>query len=422
MTEGMPVSEVRILSSVDEVGPAAWEELTKAADVDSSHGFLRFREYVEPGRSVLFTLGPPERPRGALRGVVAVPGSGLTSDPWKFVGSQAVLRLDAGTDEAEAASLRRAQRDLVRAAADPAGRAGDDGGEPLWQALTRGLGACLVVREFDRSELLCHPEADAAEARSVAARLVRAAQTSAAEHGAGAVAFPFVSPRDTLLRSVLTEAGFRGGAMTGASWVETGGYGSYEEFLAVLPSRRRRRYRLEEQRLLEAPDLTTAEVDPVRNAARIAELEARTLVKHGGLADAEAIRRARIELADRLPDDAVVIPAVIRDGRIIACALHLRGPRSVVFMTYGCDYDVEERGPAYPWAAFYHPIRTAIAHGASSVRLGLEGFEAKTRRGAVVEARELWVWTPDAAALARLGDLLELVGERNTSYLGRFSQ
>lgn len=408
--------DIRVLRSVDEIPSADWEELTWEADIDSSRGFLQFREYLEPGDSVLITVGPEGRLRGALRGVMAVPGSGLTSDPWKFVGAQAVLRLGEGESETEAAALRRAQRALVCGATGE--EAETDGEAPLWQLLTRGIGPCLVVREFDRSEILCHPGADAAEAQSVAARLVRTAQTEALERGAGAVAFPFVSPRDSLLRAVLTEAGFRGGAMTGASWLETGGYGSYEEFLAGLPSRRRRRYRMEEKRLQEASDLTAGEVDLVEHAGRIADLEARTLVKHGGQADAEAIRRARLEIAGRLPD-AVRIPAVVQGGRIIACALHLRGRKSVVFMTYGCDYGVEDRGASYPWAAFYYPVRTAIDHGASAVRLGLEGFEAKTRRGATVEARELWVWTPETTALGRLGDLLELVGERNTAYLKR---
>ncbi|MER5969538.1 peptidogalycan biosysnthesis protein [Streptomyces sp. NPDC002055] len=411
------MGNIGVLRSVDEVPAGEWEELTEAADIDSARGFLQFREYQEPGDSVLFTARSAGRLRGALRGVMAVPRSGATSDPWKFIGSDAVLRPADGEREDETADLRRDRRALVHAAAgEPAGAADT----PLWQLLTDGVGPALVVREFDRSELWCHPGADRAEAADLAARLLRAAQTEAVERGAGAVALPFVSPRDTLLREVLTEAGFRGGAMTGASWLDTAGRGSYEEFLAGLPARRRRYYRTEEERLHRAPGLSTGEADPVAHARRIGELEAQTLIKHGGTADAEAIGRARIEIARRLPE-AVRIPVVERDGRIVACAMHLAGRRSVVFMTYGCDYGVEDRGASYPWAAFYYPVRTAVAGGATAVRLGLEGFEAKTRRGARVEARELWVWTPRASARGPLGDLLDLVGARNTAYLRRFS-
>ncbi|NGO47513.1 GNAT family N-acetyltransferase [Streptomyces ureilyticus] len=411
------MSHISDLNSVDDIPVGEWEELTHESDIDASRGFLQFREFLEPGESVLLTSRSAGRLQGALRGVLAVPESGLTSDPWKFVGSQAVLRLD-DSEEGKAAPLRRAQRALACEAAGA--KEETDGEAPLWQVLSRGVGPCLVVREFDRSELQLHPEADAAEAESLAAQLVRAAQTWVVEKGAGAVAFPFVSPRDGRLREVLTQAGFRGGAMTGASWMDTGRFGSYEEFLTALPSRRRRRYLLEERRLQEAPGLATGVADLARNAERVAALEAQTLIKHGGKADVEAIRRARIELAGRLPD-AVRVPTVEQDGRILACALHLQGRKSVVFMSYGCDYGVEDRSAAYPWAAFYYPIRTAITSGAATVRLGLEGFEAKTRRGAVTEARELWVWIPDAVRLGRLGELLDLVGDRNTAYLKRFA-
>jgi hypothetical protein len=48
--------------------------------------------------------------------------------------------------------------------------------------------------------------------------------------------------------------------MTGASWIDVQGCGSYEEFLARLPSRRRL-YRVEEQRLRQAADLSLGQVD-----------------------------------------------------------------------------------------------------------------------------------------------------------------
>jgi predicted N-acyltransferase len=224
-----------------------------------------------------------------------------------------------------------------------------------------------------------------------------------------------------LLRESLAEAGFRGGALTGASWIDVRGCGSYSEFLARMPTRRRRRYRLEEQELRQAAGFSVGEVSLADNAERVAVLEAQTLAKYGAQVDPEAIRQTRIELVSRLPD-AVRISAVERDGQIIACAMHLQGHKSVLCLSYGCDYGVPDRSMSYPWAVFYHPVQMAIAHGADMVRLGLEGFEAKTMRGAVVEARELWVWTPDTTTLGRLGDLLDMVSARNTEYLARFSR
>lgn len=196
-----------VLGSVDDVPVTEWDELIQEADIDFSRGFLQFREYLEPGESVLLTIRSAGQLRGALRGVVTVPESGLTSDPWKFVGAEAVLRLRDDEGEAEAAHLRRVHRELVCAAAGEHA----DSDAPLWQVLTRGIGPCFVVREFDRSELVCHPEAGPAEVERLTVRLIRAAQTAALDKGAGAVAFPFVSGRDGFLREILAAAGFVAG-------------------------------------------------------------------------------------------------------------------------------------------------------------------------------------------------------------------
>jgi hypothetical protein len=46
----------------------------------------------------------------------------------------------------------------------------------------------------------------------------------------------------------------------------------------------------------------------------------------------------------------VHISAVERDGEIIACALLLQGAKSVLCLSYGCDYGVADRSMSYPWA------------------------------------------------------------------------
>jgi hypothetical protein len=62
----------------------------------------------------------------------------------------------------------------------------------------------------------------------------------------------------------------------------------------------------------------------------------------------------------------------------------------------------------------------ALEQGAELVRLGLEGFDAKVQRGAVVEAREMWIWVPEQAPAKQLGTLLDFLDARNTEYLQRF--
>ncbi|HEV2638664.1 MAG TPA: peptidogalycan biosysnthesis protein [Actinocrinis sp.] len=402
-----------VLNSVDEVPAADWERLTRRSDIDSSRGFLRFREYLEPGRDLLLTASAEGELAAALRAVIAVPGSGFTSDPWKFLGSTAVLRAEPGQDEAELKALHETHAGLIR------GGDGEDG--PLWQTLTRRFGPCFVVREFDRSELWYAPELDPAARARATETLIAAAQRVAIAQGAGTVAFPYVPVSDPLLREALTAAGFQHGTLTGACTIDTRGCADYADFLSRLPSRRRRMFRLEEQRLADAPDLDQGAVDLGANADRIAQLEVNTLLKYGGVADRDAIYEARIKLAEELPE-AVRIAAVRRGGELIASAMHLVGRQSVVAMTYGADYGIEDRSSAYSWAIVYFPVRLAVEAKLDGVRMGFEGFRAKTVRGALVEPREMWLWTPDPAGRAELGELLGLVGARNDAYLSQYPQ
>ncbi|MEU8992156.1 GNAT family N-acetyltransferase [Streptomyces sp. NPDC048558] len=402
---------VDVLHSVNEIPADNWDALTQDLDIDADRGYLRFREHLESGQSLVVADSESGELSGALHGALTTHRTGLVSHPWKFVGSESVLRL--AQDDPEAAQVLRTQRDLVGTEQSDPGEA-----EPVWQALDRRFGGCFVIRGFDSSELFLRSGLGGAEAEQVAGRLIRAAQSAALDHGAGAVAFPFVRPGDEVLRGALAEHGFQGGVVTAASAFHLNGCATYEEYLERLPSRRRRRYRQEERQILTS-GLSTGEIDLITHAERIAELEAQTLAKHGGRPDPEVIRKARTLLAEELPD-SVRVPAVERDGMLIACALHLLGRRSSLFMAYGCDYDTEDRGASYPWACFYQPIRMALEQGAELVRLGLEGFDAKVQRGAVVEAREMWIWVPEQAPAKQLGTLLDFLDARNTEYLQRF--
>lgn len=398
------------LRSLGEIQSHEWGELTRESDTDASYGYLRFREYLEPGENLVITARRSGQLAGALHGALTTDGSGMASNPWKFLGADSVLRVNEAEEEAD--KLRRKHR-ILALGTDSARNKG-----PLWEDLSKKFGSCYVVRGFDRSALAIRPEVPAEEWEQIALSLVQVAQKSALDAGAGAVAFPFVAGGDSVLRSALARCGFRSGVVTAASSFRTEGCSDYAEYLERLPSRHRRRYRLEERRL-EQSGLLTRELDMTEHAAHVAELETRTLAKHGGSADAETLRRARIELGRTLPN-AVRVPAVEQDGRIIACALHLLGRHSSLFMAYGCDYDVADRSTSYAWASFYYPVRTAVTNGARAVRLGFEGFEAKSQRGAIVEPREMWVWVPEDAGLERLGELLDFLHERNTGYLERF--
>lgn len=403
---------ISILHSLAELEKPEWEDLTHDADTDSGYGYLQFREYLEPGDNLVLAARRSGQLVGALHGALTADSSGMASNPWKFLAADSVLRIDEA--EEAGSDVRRMHRSLVL------GTDEEGADYPLWQDLSEKFGPCYVVRGFDRSTLMVRPDVPAAEAQDLAISLLRAAQQAALSVGAGAVAFPFVTEADNVLRNALAHCGFCCGVVTAASSFWTEGCTNYADYLDRLPSRYRRRYRVEEQRL-EQSGLKTRELDVTEYAARIAELETRTLGKHGGSADTEALRCARIELGRILPG-AVRVPAVEQDGSIIACALHLLGRHSSLFMSYGCDYSVPDRSSSYAWASFYYPVRAAVAHGARAVRLGFEGLEAKSQRGAVVEPREMWVWAPDDGDRAALGDLLSFLNERNITYLARFAR
>jgi hypothetical protein len=72
--------QLRVLRSVDDVPVAEWDEITQEADIDFSRGFHQFREYLEPGESVLLTIRSAGQLRGALRGVMT-PGERLDQRP-----------------------------------------------------------------------------------------------------------------------------------------------------------------------------------------------------------------------------------------------------------------------------------------------------------------------------------------------------
>lgn len=401
----------RTLPGLTALDRQEWDELTRGADTDAGYDYLRFREYLEPGESRVVAVYDGRGLAGALHGAFTTPRTAMTSTPWKFLAADSALRL-GGACARTAAEVRARHRELVVAAGVP----GDDG--PLWQRLAARFGAALVVRGFDRSFVRCRAGASRGETGETTHVLVRAAQRAALEAGGGAVAFPFVDPGDGVLRAVLDACGFRRGVVTAASLFRTGGCDSYDAFLGTLPGRHRRRHRVERRRLAES-GLVTGELDAAADAARMAELEAATLAKYGATPDVDAIRRARVELGTR-QSHAVTVPAVERDGRVIACALHFVGRGSSLFLSYGCDYEVADRSTSYAWTAFYHPVDRAVAAGRGAVRLGFEGFEAKTQRGATVHPREMWVWVPGAGDAERLGALLEFLRRRNADYLERF--
>lgn len=410
----MPASSNEVTSTTRRPGTlgvsdALWAELGAGGSLDDTLRYLRFREHLEPGAPLLITTARRGRIVGALHGALATPATAMFSHPWKLLTSDQMLRVDLD-DGNEASRQRRA---LVRALCQ------DWGGEN-WQALATALGEPYVVRGFDVSRPVTGLETGDDERAGIMSVLLRDAQQAVREGRAAAVVLPYVDPADAVLVEVLRDEGFRGGVLTAAAALDLATFDSYDSYVGALSTRIRRRYRYEERGLeRDGCAMTTLSLD--RDLDRVVDLEIQTRRRYGEQPNRATLAAARRVLAETMTG-SVRIPAVERQGSLVACALHLTDDRSCSVLSYGCDYTIDDRSTAYPNTCIYEPARFAVQAGLERVRLGFEAFFAKTLRGANLYPRGMYVWAPETNHLAVLGDLLQLVGSRTGKYLRSYSK
>lgn len=388
-----------------------WENLYGADRADLSHGYARFRERMEAGPPVLLTAADDSGLRAALHGALTTPASGLFSHPWKLLTAEQLRRPEEG--DAERAGEDHAE--LLRAVTG-----GTDGAVPDAAALTAVLGEAMVLRSFDSSEAGLRADLDDRQRQHALRALLEHAQRAVRDGAAGAVCVPFVRADDQNLRTALARCGFRGAVLTAVTEFDLRGVASYEEYLAALPSRRRRLYRKEEQALTDS-GLRLDSWSPAGHVERIAALEARNIAKHGGRPDPRALIEARTAMFTLLGDRVRVPVALDGTGEPAACGIHMTDGLSYCILMYGADDSVSDGVPVYPCLTFYEPLRHAARHGLRAVRLGFEAYSAKLRRGARLHPRETWLWTPDTARLSALHRVMEFLAARTSTHLERLT-
>jgi hypothetical protein len=403
----MRMIDVELLPSVGTAGAGEWRLLAGDHGLDSSQPYLLFREHLEPGRPVALAARHAGHLAGALHGVLTTARSALFSHPWKLLADDQMLR---GADPVQLAGLRESRDGLIRAVT---------GGETGWAGLSDSVGEVLTVRGFDRSRVLLGARLEAAQREQACAGLLSAAMRAVRDGLAGAIAFPFVDPADTLLRQSLAAAGFRCGTVTGSSAFELAGFTSYDEYLARLPARTRGRYRREE-RELDAAGLGLGTVSFRDHAERITALEAQTSARHGGHPDLRQMLASRHFLNDVLPEH-LRIPAVTRDGTLLASGMELLDQDDCYAVSYGCDYTLGMGSVGYHAICFYDPLSYCCDNGIRRLHLGFEAFLPKKIRGAIVAPLEMWLWAPDAARRDSLAALLQFISTRASGYLRQFA-
>lgn len=398
-----------LLDSITAVPAAAWDELAGPADVDLRHTYLRFREHLEPGAPTVLTHCDRGGLVAALHGCATTGSTALFSHPWKLLTSDQMLRGESREEE----SQRRLYRgELVSAVVGRSGQA------PDWHRLSEAVGQVYVVRAYDSSEVLVHRRTDGDDAVE---RLIARAQRLATAGPIGAVAFPYVRPGDLRLRKLLERAGFRSATLTAASEIVINDSASLPEFLATLTKRHRYRYR-SALRAFDKSGHVAGELLLSEHIDSVVRMELQTMAKHGSSSDPNRLRNARRFLADHA-SALVRVPAVSDGNGPFACGVHLVGEHSYLTLTFGSSYrlQLEDSGEAYHRVTYHDPVSYCCEHGLNRVRLGLEGFHAKTLRGAILQPRETWYWVPDPRRLESLGKVFDFVGECTTGYLERYA-
>ena len=181
------------------------------------------------------------------------------------------------------------------------------------------------------------------------------------------------------------------------------GYGSFDDFLATLASRKRKQIRRERQTVADAGltirALAGNEIEERHWDAFYAFYQATGSRKWG----VPYLTRAFFSLLGERMADAVVLVTVERDGRPIAGALNLAGPDALYGRNWGC---VEEHRFLHFEVCYYRAIDYAIAHGLARVEAGAQGPH-KLARGYLPVPTYSAHWVADAGlreAVARYLD------------------
>lgn len=263
--------------------------------------------------------------------------------------------------------------------------------------------------------LLVAGETDRARAAVLRAALAGALARIADRAGVSSLHVNFPTEADA---TALTEAGYLPRLGIQYHW-DNGGYGTFDDFLVRLSSRKRKAISREREAVAEAGIthrvLTGADLDEKHWDAFYAFYRDTAARKWGG----GYLTRAFFSLlGERMAERAVLILAE-HGGRFVAGALNLIGGDTLYGRHWGC---AESFRFLHFETCYYQAIEFAIARGLARVEAGAQG-EHKIQRGylPVLTHSAHWVRDPRfrailerhlegerAAAMAEMADLAEL--------------
>lgn len=215
--------------------------------------------------------------------------------------------------------------------------------------------------------------------------LLDTAEHVAATAGVPNLVIPYLTTYD-VLRIARLRQGIYPLHLGNDAWIELSG-NDFEDYLAQLPSSRRRTVAYESRRFWAQNYQVTHTIlgKCIQDASR---LTAQTEARHGRLDDVAAIEKTYTLQADVMGERAEVLLLHESDKVIGFCLFYLHGG-VMVLRTVGFDYKHLHGAFEYFNLTYYLPIREAYKRGARYVHAGLEASRAKALRGAVL--KPLWL-------------------------------
>lgn len=237
-----------------------------------------------------------------------------------------------------------------------------------------------------------------ARAPAVQAALLQAMAEVAGQGGLSGAHVTFCTEAEAALGEA---AGFLPRVSEQFHWLNRG-YGSYEDFLAELSSRKRKAIRKERERAQgfggEIVSLTGDAIQPAHWDAFWAFYQDTGARKWGR----PYLTRAFFDrLHQTMRGDCLLVLA-LRDGRPVAGALNLIGPDALYGRYWGC---VEDHAFLHFELCYHRAIDWAIAQGLARVEAGAQG-EHKLARGYLPVATHSLHWLRDAGFQAAIADFL----------------
>jgi hypothetical protein len=279
-------------------------------------------------------------------------------------------------------SLLRARLDLLSGTGLRGLSAGVRRLRPTFLTLPVLLGGLPV--SFGTSLLRVHPAADAA---AVIAAVAGAAEEVAAELGAGLVAFKEFAPHERAQAGRLAEHGWIEAASLPGCALEVR-WTTFEAYLADLRAGYRRQLRA---------DLAARARGglALRVAGGLGGRAREVVALYGQVMDRAPHQLERLPPAFFARLEAAAGPRcrtllLERAGELLAAAVLLRAPRSLIFLLAGIDYARARAHRAYP-NLVAEVVAEAIRDGAARVELGQTSYRLKGRLGGTPSERVLYL-------------------------------